>query len=412
MGNAADVEFLKTKQARVSTKLLIDVPILVTVIILLILGLLFLYSASWNFALQEYDNAGYIVIRQAIWVVLGLVLATILTFMDYHFIRNIAQLIILGTIFLLTLVLFIPSSIQGATRTVLNGSVQPSELAKIALIIYLAYWLSNKQDKLSTLVWGFIPVIVIIGIIAVLVLLQPDVSATITIIFLGAVMFYVAGGNPKHLGVILLLALFIFLCGYFLFDKVSTRINDYVNGLKDPGLASYHIQRSTEAILRGGLTGVGLGKGVVKLTGLPVAWTDSIFTVILEETGLLGGTFIILLYLVLIWRGYEISVNAPDTFGKLLAAGVTLWIGIEAFINIGVMVNIVPFAGNALPLISSGGSSLICTLAGIGILMSVSRSSAIEALKKERKTPDALINLRGGNGGWRISSLGRGSRKR
>jgi cell division protein FtsW len=143
-----------------------------------------------------------------------------------------------------------------------------------------------------------------------------------------------------------------------------------------------------------------------------VAWTDSIFTVILEETGLLGGTFIILLYLVLIWRGYEISVNAPDTFGKLLAAGVTLWIGIEAFINIGVMVNIVPFAGNALPLISSGGSSLICTLAGIGILMSVSRSSAIEALKKERKTPDALIDLRGGNGGWRISSLGRGSRKR
>ena len=123
----------------------------------------------------------------------------------------------------------------------------------------------------------------------------------------------------------------------------------------------------------------------------------------LEETGLLGGTFIILLYLVLIWRGYEISVNAPDTFGKLLAAGVTLWIGIEAFINIGVMVNIVPFAGNALPLISSGGSSLICTLAGIGILMSVSRSSAI-SFEKERKTPDALIDLRGERG-WRISSL-------
>ena len=412
MGNATGVEMLKTKQARVSTKLLIDVPLLVVVIILLIAGLLFLYSASWNYAIQAFDSGSYIVVRQVIWVAIGAVIATILTFMDYHYLQNIAHLIILGTIALLSIVLFLPSSIQGATRTVFNGSVQPSELAKIALIIYLAHWLSSKQEKLTTLVWGFIPVFSIIGLMGFLIFVQPDISATITVIFLGGLMFFIAGGNIKHLGLISLLALFIFFCGYFLFDKVSTRINDFINGLIDPSLASYHIQRSTEAILRGGWTGVGLGKGVVKLTGLPVAWTDSIFTVILEETGLLGGVSIIILYLLIIWRGFDISRNAPDLFGQLLAAGMTLWIGLEAFINIGVMVNIIPFAGNALPFISSGGSSMLCSLAAIGILLSVSRCSAIEALKKERTTPDAFINLRRWNGGWRISSLSRGSGKR
>ncbi len=381
-------------------------------VILIIVGLLFLYSASWNYALQAHGSGSYVVLRQVIWVVIGSVIAALLAFTDYHLIQHFAQLIILSTIGMLTIVLFIPSSIQGATRTVVSGSIQPSELAKIALLVYLAHWLSSKQEKLSTLVWGFIPVFSIIGLIAFLILLQPDVSATITVIFLGGVMFFIAGGNMRHIALIILLALFIFFCGYFLFDKVSTRINDFANGLRDPALASYHIQRSTEAILRGGWTGVGLGKGVVKLTGLPVAWTDSIYTVILEETGLLGGSFIILLYLMVIWRGYEISKNAPDAFGKLLAAGVTLWIGIEAFINIGVLVNIIPFAGNALPFISAGGSSMICTLAGIGLLMSVSRNSAIEALKKERTNPDAIINMRGWNGRWRISSLSRGSGKR
>ena len=412
MGNATGVEMLKTKQARVSTKLLIDVPLLVVVIILLIAGLLFLYSASWNYAIQAFDSGSYIVVRQVIWVAIGAVIATILTFMDYHYLQHIAHLIILGTVALLAIVLFLPSSIQGATRTVFNGSIQPSELAKIALIIYLSHWLSNKQEKLSSLVWGFLPTFAIIGLLGVLILLQPDISATITVIFLGGMMFFIAGGNIKHIGLIILLALFIFFCGYFLFDKVSTRINDFINGLIDPSLASYHIQRSTEAILRGGWTGVGLGKGVVKLTGLPVAWTDSIFTVILEETGLLGGAAIIILYLLIIWRGFDISRNAPDLFGQLLAAGMTLWIGLEAFINIGVMVNIVPFAGNALPFISSGGSSMLCSLAAIGILQSVSRCSAIEALKKERTTPDAFINLRRWNGGWRVSSLSRGSGKR
>ncbi len=412
MGTSTEVNLLKSKQIRISTKLLIDVPLLLTVIILLVVGLLMLYSASWNYSLQIQGTSTYILLRQVIWVAIGSVIAAVLSVIDYHIFRQLATLIIGGTCALLLIVLFIPSAIQGATRSVVNGSVQPSELAKIALVIYLAYWLSEKQENLSTLRWGFVPVVIIIGIIAGLILLQPDVSATITVIFLGVIMFFVAGGNTKHIGVLVLLAAFMIFCGYFLFEKVSTRINDFVLGLSNPGQASYHIQRSIEAILRGGWAGTGIGKGVVKLTGLPVAWTDSIYAVILEETGLFGGCLVILLYLVLLWRGFTISKNAPDTFGKLLAAGITLWISTEAVINIGVMLNIIPFAGNALPFISFGGSSMICTMTGIGILLNISHVSAVELLKKERTTPDAIINLRRWDWGWRISSLGRHSRKK
>jgi len=352
------------------------------------------------------------VTRQAVWIFLSSITAIVLTMIDYHFLKHTATLILVGTCGLLLIVLFMPSSIQGTTRTVLTGSVQPSELAKIALIIYLSHWLSKKQESLSTLYWGFIPVIVIIGIIGGLILAQPDVSATITVVFLGGIMFFIAGGNTKHIGAIIVLAMIMIFCGYFLFDKVSTRIDDFIHGLTDPAQASYHIQRSIEAILRGGWTGVGIGKGVVKLTGLPVAWTDSIYAVILEETGLIGGTLIAALYLILLWRGFAIAVKAPDNFGKLLAAGITLWITIEAAVNIGVMLNIVPFAGNALPFISFGGSSMICTMAGIGILMSISRCTAIDSLENERTTPDAFISLRRRDWGWRISSLGRNSRKK
>ncbi len=412
MGTSTEVSLLKSKQTRVSTKLLIDVPLLLTVIVLLVVGLLMLYSASGKSSLELHGTSTYYLMRQVIWIVIGSIIAISLSILNYRIFKQVATLIIGGTTLLLLVVLFLPSEIQGATRSVVSGSIQPSELAKIALVIYLAYWLSVKQDKLADLYWGFAPVALIIGVLALLIFLQPDISATVTIIFLGMVMFYVAGGNVRYIGVLLLICAFLLFSGYFLFEKVSTRINDYLLGLSNPQEASYHIQRSVEAILRGGWTGTGIGKGVAKLTGLPVPWTDSIFAVILEETGFLGGALIVALYLILLWRGFAIAKNAPDTFGKLLAAGITLWISIEAVINIGVMLNILPFAGNALPLISFGGSSMICTMTGIGILMNISHISAIEQLKKERTEPDAIINLRRRDWGWRVSSLGRHSRKK
>ncbi len=158
--------------------------------------------------------------------------------------------------------------------------------------------------------------------------------------------------------------------------------------------ASDHVRRSLEAVVRGGIFGVGIGKGSTKYLGLPVPWTDSIFAVITEEAGLLGGVFVIGLFMVLAWRGFKIAKNAPDFLGRLIAGGITVWILFEALINIGVMVNVFPFAGNALPLISYGGSSMVTTLTGIGILMNVGMHSMPGKKQAEEFGAHAVVDLR------------------
>ena len=164
----------------------------------------------------------------------------------------------------------------------------------------------------------------------------------------------------------------------------AERVGDFLNGIKDPTQASYHVRRSFEAFIKGGFFGKGIGKADTKLTGLPVPPTDSIFAVIAEETGVLGTSFVIGLYMLLVWRGMLIARRAPDMLGSLLASGMTLWIAIEAFINMAVMVGLLPFAGNALPLISAGGSNLVVTLCAIGILLNISRLSEAESQPSER----------------------------
>ena len=188
----------------------------------------------------------------------------------------------------------------------------------------------------------------------------------------------------------------------------SQRIADYMAGLKDPTESSYHVRRAYESFVKGGWLGVGLGRAETKLTGLPVPPTDSIFAVVGEETGVFGALALVGLYLVFLWRGLTISRRAPDQMGALLAAGLSLWIAWEAFVNMAVMVNLLPFAGNALPLISAGGSNMLVTMASIGILMNISR------LSEKRKEADgklfhAVINLRGRNRRRGVPGAGRAS---
>ena len=411
MGEGIGIISRKAKRSRVSTQLLIDVPLLITIVILLVFGLLMLYSASWKYSLEAYDSGTYILLRQVRWVVIGLVLIGFTTmFFDYHKLQFLALWFALGVMGMLAVLLLDFRNIQsstGYTRTLTNsGSIQPSEFAKVAVILYLSSFLSNRKDSLNQFWAGTVPALTVIAIPSLLVFMQPDISAAITIAALGAVMLFISGGNMKHLGVIVFVVLAFAVLGYFFFDKVGVRFQEYFAGLFNPTGASYHIRRAYNAILNGGIFGVGVGKGTAKLTGLPFAWTDSIFAVILEETGLMGGVFVIGLYTVLLWRGYEIFKKAPDLFGKTLAAGTSLWIFIEAALNICVILNIMPFAGNALPLISLGGSSMICTMICLGILLNISRISAIENSKKGRNEPDAIINMRGGDWGWRVSRSG------
>ncbi|MEA4908869.1 MAG: FtsW/RodA/SpoVE family cell cycle protein [Chloroflexi bacterium] len=372
-----------------------DVPMVLVVVSLTVIGLLMVYSASWNYTLRNGESASYILNRQIMWALVGGALAALLTFINYHYYQRLVVPAMAVTMVLLLAVLFINDNNTGPTRTLFNGSIQPSELAKLTIIIYLSAWLYSKRDVLSNISFGLLPIMVILGITAGLILLEPDLSAAATVIMLGGLLFFLANGELRQIVLVLVVVCLLGALVVNISDTGRQRFTDYVMGLQSPEDASYHVRRSMEAVVRGGVFGVGIGKGTTKFTGLPVPWTDSIFAVIVEETGLLGGTVIILLYLFFLWRGLKIAQRAPDMLGKLLAAGVTLWVALEALINIGVMVNVIPFAGNALPFMSAGGSNMVTTLAGIGILLSVSRSSIAEKSATEGRSFGAVIDLRG-----------------
>jgi len=241
-----------------------------------------------------------------------------------------------------------------------------------------------------------LPLAVILGTIGGLIYLQPDLSATATIFALGGLLFFLAGGDLKQIAILLVIALVV----GFLVVQVSTtgreRLSSYFLGIKDPLQASYHVRRSLEAIVKGGWFGVGLGRSETKHLGLPVPPTDSIFAVIAEELGLFGAFGTLSLYGIIIWRGLRIARDAPDMLGSLLASGLTFWIALEASINMLVIVGLMPFAGNALPFISSGGSNLTASLVAIGILMNISRQNSPDTQPStEWRNFGAIFNLRG-----------------
>jgi cell division protein FtsW len=379
----------------------IDVPLFICIISLLAIGLVFVYSASWEFAVQQDKEPSYFLKRQLLFALIGIAGAAFAFFLDYRRLRKLLVPLVILTLLSLVLVgFFLGESRLGARRSFFEGSIQPSELAKLVIIIYLAFWLNDKKDYLNSNDWGILFLMVVIGAFCSLILIQPDLSATVTVFLIGAMMFFLGGADLKQIPKLLLIAV---ICGAIALIFSSTgqqRLVDYFSGLRDPAQGSYHIIRAIEGIVKGGVFGVGIGKSTVKFTGLPFAPTDSIFAVIVEELGLLGATVVILLYVVILWRGITIARKAPDSVGKLLAGGITIWIFLEAMINICVMVNLLPFAGNALPLISYGGSSLATILMGLGMVMGVSRVTNQQKNELEGRTIDAAVDLRR-NDGWR-----------
>ena len=390
----------------------VDIPLLLTVVALLVFGLIMLYSASFDFSFSEYGSATYMFNRQLTWLGLGVVLALILSLFDYHHWRRMVLLAMLATIGLLVTVLIVNESRLGASRTLLNGSYQPSELAKLVAVLYLAVWLYAKRQFLHDVTIGMIPLGVILGIIGGLIYLQPDLSAAGTVMILGGLLFFLAGADWKQIVFLLVLTAVIAWIVVQFSATGQDRVGSFIAGLQDPTNASYHVQRSYEAVIKGGVFGVGLGQADTKLTGLPFAPTDSIFAVVAEELGLFGSFLLLSLYGVLIWRGFLIARRAPDMLGTLLASGMTMWIGIEALINMSVMVGLMPFAGNALPFISAGGSNLVSTLCAVGIMLNISRQGSDIAVLEdnERRSFGAVVDLRRGNGRRGVSRARRSQR--
>mgnify|MGYP001023612703 CR=1 FL=1 len=385
-----------TKPAKTTRpiRLRMDVPLMLAVLTLLVIGLLFVYSASWRYSIINDLPATYYLSRQILWVLLGLAVAVVASVIDYHKYKKLLLPGMFLVIALLLVVLIVKDERNGATRTILNGSVQPSELAGLAVILYLAFWLYGKREVLNQVSFGLFPLMFILGVLTGLIMLQPDLSAAIIVLLLGAVMFYLAGGELRQIVPVFAVS---GLLGYLVvmaYPNWSTRLTDYFAFWQDPANAPYHVSRSIEAVVRGGIFGQGIGMSSTKFTGLPFAWTDSIFAVITEETGLVGATVVILLFMVILWRGLRIAQHAPDLLGKLIAAGITLWIVIEALVNMSVLISLLPFAGNALPLVSAGGSSLVTTMAGLGILMNIARANETQQTTEEGRSYGAVVDMR------------------
>jgi cell division protein FtsW len=392
----------------------IDIQLVLTVVALVVFGLIMLYSASFDFSFNEYGSSSYMFNRQVRWLGVGIVCAFLFSRFDYHHWRRLVVFAMLGTICLLVAVLVVNEIRLGASRTLYEGSYQPSELAKLVAVIYLAVWLYAKRNSLHDLSFGLIPLGVILGIIGGLIYLQPDLSAAGTVLILGGLLFFLAGADIKQIVLLLVLAVVMAWIVVQFSETGQDRVNFFLAGLKDPTRASYHVQRSLEAVIKGGVFGVGLGQADTKLTGLPFAPTDSIFAVVSEELGLFGALLLMSLYAGLVWRGLVIARRAPDMLGTLLASGVTFWIGIEALINMAVMVGLLPFAGNALPFISAGGSNLVSTLCAIGLMLNISRQSG-ETIKREEnewRSFGAVIDLRWRNGRRSVSRARRTQRTR
>ena len=372
------------------TKLPFDVPLVLIIAALLVIGLLMVYSSSWDASLIMEKPPTYIFTRQVIWVALGIAVAVGLSYFDYHKFEPFVAWLMLGVIAMLTAVV-IRNSFQGiSSRSLLNSSVQPAEFAKLGIVLYLSFWLSKRKDLLHDKDTVFIP----------------DLSAAITVGALVIMLFFLSGADLKQT---LILFLLVAIVGGGVIAISSTgqaRINDYLQGLQDPINSSYHVQRTYEAIIKGGFFGVGIGQADTKFTGLHLPHTDSIFAVIAEETGLVGSFVVIILYVLLMWRGVTIAKRAPDQAGGLLAFGLISWIVIEALMNFAVIVGLMPFTGNALPLISAGGSSMLTTMAAIGITMNVARQGTAKEIA-ERSQTSAVVNLRGRDGWRRVSGTNR-----
>jgi len=363
----------------------IDLPFLVLVLMLVAIGLIMLFSASFPSALKEEGDPFFFVRSQALFAAAGIAAMLAVGRINYQRLRGFSSIALIGSIVLLALVL-VPG--LGVTRNfatrwlklflVAGPQYQPSELAKLGIIIYFASTISVRRDKMRTFRFGILPYGIILVIYAILMLLEPHMSGCILLLGIGAVMMVVggmhwlwitAGVSVAGLGVYALLFT-------DLMEKIgynSDRIRTWVDPWWDVGDKSYQMAQSLISIGSGGVLGVGLGKGRQKFQFLPEEHNDFIFAVVCEELGYIGAGIIMVLFALLILRGYWIAVKARDRFGALLAVGVTTQIALQTFLNIAVVTGLIPATGISLPFFSYGGTALMIQLFEVGIVLSVSR---------------------------------------
>ena len=363
----------------------VDFVLLAIVLIMLAAGIIMVMSASAPTSLAKVGNSYEYVKTQAFSACLGIVAMLIISNIDYKIYKKFDRLIYIVVLVLLASVTLVGASEGGAKRWIDLGfiSFQPSEVAKIGLIIFYASLLTKNKDRISEM-WGgfFYPLMYLLPVIAILVGIQNHLSATILIIMIVSIMMLMAGSKLRYFLSFGLSAAAIGGIGLFLVAKLTgkgafriARIISFLDPFADKLGDGYQVVQSLYAIGSGGLFGVGLGNSTQKYAYIPEAHNDFIFSIIAEELGFLGGTFVIILFALFIWRGIIIAMKAPDMFGSLIAVGITSMVGLQAIINIAVVTSSMPNTGMPLPFFSYGGTSLLILMASVGVLLNISRAT-------------------------------------
>lgn len=351
----------------------IDIFLLATVIILTIFGLFMIYDVSSYIAYRDFEDKYHFVKDQFSWVILGMVGLLAFANFKYHKLYNLSLPILLVAIVLLVLV-FVPGigvKLLGASRWINLGGffLQPAEFVKLALAIYLSAWMSYKErGRLAAF-------LLLLGLVFFLVILQPDMGTAAVILCEALIIYFLSGGNVLYFVFLIPLLAGLGFALIKLAPYRAQRLEAFFNTSGSIETSSYHVKQILIAFGSGGLLGVGLGGSLQKYAYLPESTTDSIFAIIAEELGFIGASILIFLFAVVVWRGFYIAIHARDSFGKLLAGGITTFLAVQTIINLAAQTVLLPLTGIPLPFISYGGSALIVDLCSVGILLNISRDS-------------------------------------
>jgi cell division protein FtsW len=365
-------------EAAPSTKGRPDYIILGLVAGLVVLGLIMVYSSSLALGLLAFSDAHYFVTRQTMWAAIGGIMLVVLMRLDYSLLRRLSPLLMLASIVGLVAVLVPGIGLErnGAYRWIALGPlppVQPSEFAKLALIIYVSAWLAARGNDVRSFYLGFVPFVLMVGIVAGLVLLEPDTGTAAILVLTTMALFFIAGASITHfvalIGVGAVAASVLILTSGYRADRLFA----FIRAEDDPAGLGFQTIQLLIALGSGGIDGLGLGASRQKFFYIPGSHTDGVFAIIGEELGFIGAMGVVVLFVVLVFRGFRVVLNARDDFGALLATGIVSWIAMQALINVGGITRAMPMTGIPMPFLSYGGSALAALLAAVGVLLSVSR---------------------------------------
>ena len=362
-------------------KLKSDKLLFLAILLLVCTSVVMVYSASAVLAMDRYDQPYFFLFRQAVWIVLGMGLLLVASRVDYRRLRQSAAIwTVLGlTVAALVAVLFSPP-INGTQRWlgIAGMGIQPSEFSKLAAILFVAAILERRMHRINDIGYSLPPIAVMTGLISTLILLEPDFGTALVLMLIVGVMVFAAGLSYQYLigvAVAMLPLVYVVLTSA---EYRRRRVLAFLNPWDDPLGDGFQLIQAQIAVGTGGVFGQGLMAGVQKLFYLPYPHTDFIYAVIAEETGLIGASIILLCFCAIAWRGFRVAALAPDRFGALLAVGLTTMVALQAFVNISVVLGLLPTKGIPLPLVSAGGSSLLVSLVGMGVLLNISQHASAE----------------------------------